>query len=293
MYPSGIVSLWPGGRNRYLPPLSAPDGQISASVSGHAPTSACYDFATVRADVLPAPDRRFKRGACERFLDALSGAWRRLARIGTMFSTFWGGVMKRLSLFLSLVLAALLFVPVSHAARFSVNLSGPAESPPNSSLGSGSGFVDLDPILHTLRVSFTFSGLTGNTTASHIHCCVVPNGTAGVATTTPTFPGFPLGVTSGSYDVVLDMTQASSWNPAFITAHGGTPAGAEAALSAGIAATQAYLNVHTSTVPGGEIRGFLIPVTQADIPTLAEWAVGALAVVLLLLGMARIRRRAV
>jgi hypothetical protein len=200
--------------------------------------------------------------------------------------------MKRLSLFLSLVLATMLFVPVSHAVRFSVNLSGAAESPPNASLGTGSGLVEFDPNLHTLHVSFSFTGLTGNTTASHIHCCVAPNGTAGVATTTPTFPGFPLGVTSGSYDVVLDTTQASTWNPAFITANGGTAAGAEAALAAGMAASQAYLNVHTTTVPGGEIRGFLLAVVPAIlVPTLSEWAIGALAAALLLLGLARMRRR--
>jgi hypothetical protein len=100
-----------------------------------------------------------------------------------------------------------------------------------------------------------------------------------------------LGVTSGSYDVVLDMTQASSWNPAFITAHGGTTAGAEAALAAGMAAGQAYLNVHTTTVPGGEIRGFLMPAIPTNVPTLGEWAIGGLIVIMLLLGIMRVRRR--
>jgi hypothetical protein len=47
------------------------------------------------------------------------------------------------------------------------------------------------------------------------------------------------------------------WNPAFITAHGGTPASAETALLAGLAANEAYLNIHSNTHPGGEIRGFL------------------------------------
>ena len=199
--------------------------------------------------------------------------------------------MKRLSIVFGLVLATMLFAPASHAVRFSVNLSGPAEAPPNASLGTGSGFVDYDPTLHTLRVSFSFSGLTGNTTASHIHCCVLPNGTAGVATTTPTFAGFPLGVTSGSYDVLLDLRLASSWNPAFITANGGTPASAENVLAAGMDATSAYLNVHTTAFPGGEIRAFLVAQQATNVPTLSEWAIGALAVVLLLLGMARMRRR--
>ena len=55
------------------------------------------------------------------------------------------------------------------------------------------------------------------------------------------------------------MTLASSYNPAFVTAHGGTVAGAEADLLAGLKAGQAYLNIHSSTFPGGEIRGFLRP----------------------------------
>jgi len=83
-----------------------------------------------------------------------------------------------------------------------------------------------------------------------------------VATTVPTFPGFPLGVTSGTYNDTLDLTQASSFNPAFVTANGGTPASAEAALAAALAADKAYLNIHTTVSPGGEISGFLEPVPE-------------------------------
>jgi len=67
----------------------------------------------------------------------------------------------------------------------------------------------------------------------------------------------------------FDMTLASSWNPAFITANGGTPAGAEAALVAGAAAGEAYLNIHSTVVPGGEIRGFLVPVPEPGTLSLA------------------------
>ena len=56
----------------------------------------------------------------------------------------------------------------------------------------------------------------------------------------------------------FDLTDAWSWNSAFITAQGGTPGGAEAALLAGLAAGKAYLNVHSTYRPGGEIRGFLV-----------------------------------
>jgi len=191
------------------------------------------------------------------------------------------------------VAACMVMSSVTSAATFVTTLSGPAENPPNASPGTGSSTVVLDTAAHTLAVSVVFSGLSSPTTASHIHCCAAPPATAIVATTTPTFPGFPLGVTSGTYNVVLDTTQASSWNPAFITANGGTPLTAEATLAAGMAAGQAYLNVHTVAIPAGEIRGFLVAQAAAstNIPTLSEGVLVALALLLALSAFAVIRRR--
>jgi hypothetical protein len=127
-----------------------------------------------------------------------------------------------------------------------------------------------------MHVHVDFSGLTGPTTASHIHAATASpgTGTAGVATTTPYFTGFPIGVTSGTYDNVLDMTSSSSYNPSYITANGGSTASAEAALFAALAADKAYLNIHTQTFPGGEIRGFLTPVPEPE--TLALVGAGAI-----------------
>ena len=125
--------------------------------------------------------------------------------------------------------------------------------------------MKYDNVAHTLFIDVSWSGLVGPTTASHIHAptVVAGTGTAGVATTSPYFSGFPIGVTSGSYVNTLDLTLASSYNnPAYITANGGTTAGAEAALAAAIAADEAYLNIHTSVFPGGEIRGFLVEVPE-------------------------------
>jgi hypothetical protein len=165
--------------------------------------------------------------------------------------------MKAQSLLLAMLIAA---APLSASIiTYDANLSGANENPATASLGIGFAIVTIDDIANTMRVQVTFSNLTTATTASHIHCCVLPPGNTGVATTLPTFTGFPLGVTSGTYDNTFDMTLASSYNPAFVAAHGGTTATAEAALLAGIAAGQAYLNIHTSMFQSGEIRGVLAP----------------------------------
>lgn len=136
---------------------------------------------------------------------------------------------------------------------------------------SGEGFVSavFDTTAHTLVVEATFSDLTGLTTVAHIHCCVDPPGTVGVATYPSTFPGFPAGVTSGSYSspTPIDLTLTSSYTAGFLTNFGGgTVAGAEAALLAGLLDGSAYFNVHTSFSQGGEIRGFLHEVLPVPEP---------------------------
>jgi hypothetical protein len=153
--------------------------------------------------------------------------------------------------------------------QYVVAMSGPNESPPNASPGTGSATVVIDAVAHTMSLNMSWTGLTGTTTACHIHAATAVPGvsTAGVATTTPYFAGFPIGVTSGNYVNTLDMTQASSYNPSYITAHGGTTAQAEADLFQAIADGKAYLNVHSSTFGGGEIRGFLLPGGTPAVPT--------------------------
>jgi len=157
--------------------------------------------------------------------------------------------------------ATLTFVPSGPAVP---GLSSLNENPahPESS-GTGNAVVTWDTVTNIMTVSVVFSGLTTPNTAAHIHCCVASPGNAGVATTTPTFTGFPSGTTSGTYSHSFDMLNATSYNPAFITSHGGTVASAEAALLAGLQAGQTYLNIHTSMFGGGEIRGFLV--TPVDV----------------------------
>jgi len=192
-----------------------------------------------------------------------------------------------LSLAALAIAAAAATVPAAaHEVEYQAILSGPNESPPNGSPGTGFADVLFDLDLETMRVQVNFSGLVGTTSASHIHCCTAAagTGTAGVATVTPTFVDFPLGVTSGTYDRTYDLTLASSYNSAFITANGGTVSGAMNALLFGLADGKGYLNIHTSAFPGGEIRGFLAPVPEPETYALM---LGGLAV----LGWAARRRR--
>ena len=154
------------------------------------------------------------------------------------------------------------------------NLGEPATA--NGSLGTGSVSVLFNDDDFTMTVNVTFSGLTGLATASHIHCCttVAGAGSAGVATPTPSFPGFPTGVTSGSYSQTFDLTQASSWNAAFITANGGTVSSEFAAFSTDLTDGKAYLNIHSSTSAGGEIRTFLVPAPVPEPSTYALMLAG-------------------
>jgi CHRD domain/PEP-CTERM motif len=155
-------------------------------------------------------------------------------------------------------------------------LNGTSESPANTSPGKGFAIVTINTMTQTIEVNVTFSGLETGDTATLIHCCTaMPGaGNAVVATTTPSFPGFPLGVTAGSYDQVFDLTASSTYNPAFVIDQGSV-ANAETALLAGLADGEAYLNIHTTAFPGGEIRGFFPAAATVPAPEPSSlWLLG-------------------
>lgn len=155
----------------------------------------------------------------------------------------------------------------SHAAIFSYGavLNGANVTVPVATPATGFANVFIDTVAQTMEVKADFADLLTPNTAAHIHCCTVTpgSGAAGVASITPTFTGFPTGATSGSYDHIFDLTNANSYNPAFVTANGSI-AGAEAALLAGLASGEAYFTIHTSGFPGGEVAGFFHAVPEPE-----------------------------
>jgi hypothetical protein len=170
------------------------------------------------------------------------------------------------------------------ASAMMLNWAGSLSPEVAGATGSGSVWVAFDTVTHDLHINATFSGLSAPTTAAHIHCCTaVPGaGTVGVAVDTPSLPGFPLGVTFGTFAGIFDLDDPLNFTPAYVTANGGTAAGATASLIAGLNAGRAYFNIHSTRFPGGEIRAF--PTAVPEPATLAIFALG-------LVGLAAAKRK--
>ncbi len=127
--------------------------------------------------------------------------------------------MKKIFSLIAITVALLVFSEAAKAAPmvFTTTLSGANEVPPVISPGVGNAIVTVDGNIMTVNANF--SGLLSNTIAAHIHCCVPPGVNAMVATTTPSFPGFPLGVTSGllnplrkPHPLAVGMNERGAWN---------------------------------------------------------------------------------
>jgi hypothetical protein len=185
---------------------------------------------------------------------------------------------------LSILLAALGHTPAASAnlMNFGGTLSGANVTVPNNSPGTGAFAITLDPTAQTFQINVSFSNLTGTDTAAHIHCCSLTQSSAGGATVLPSWPGFPLGVTQGTYSSpVFNLLDPSFYTPTFITAQGGVGP-AEAALVSGIENGEAWFGIHTTTFPTGEIGAQILPAGE---PASLAVLVSALA------GFGIIRRR--
>jgi len=173
--------------------------------------------------------------------------------------------MKQVLSVLALAAAAGLATP-AFAQTYRAVLSGPGESPPNAS--PGTSLVTIDISGTNLMIDAPFRDLLAPTTVAHIHCCTTTAFT-GAAPPAIGFADFPTGVRAGSYSHSYSLSDDATYEPAFLSAHGGTATGAASALMDAINANEAYVNIHSTAFPNGEIRGFLV---AAPIPEPAEWA---------------------
>ena len=108
-------------------------------------------------------------------------------------------------------------------------LDAASEVPPNDSKGAGQGTFDYDTATRLLQWHITYVGLTGDATAGNVHGPAVAGATADI--TRP----FPLAASPIEGSATLTRAQGA-W------------------LRAGML----YVNVHTATNPGGEIRGQIV-----------------------------------
>lgn len=134
---------------------------------------------------------------------------------------------------------------------YSATLNGATEVPPTGSSATGMAWLTLNG--DWLAVNVTFSGLLGGpAVAAHIHCCTNPGTNVGAAVPFVNFPALAAGTFMANYD----LTSMATYSSTFLASNGGTAAVAEAALIVGLNAGMAYVNIHNTTFPGGEIEGF-------------------------------------
>jgi hypothetical protein len=148
--------------------------------------------------------------------------------------------------------------PKSNVVNFQVTLS-PSGEPPGlqgNPTGTGSFTATLDTVTNLFTYTGTFSGLTSNVNNGHIHGPFTPGGAATTASPIinfntlagATFVGFG---TANSGSVSGSVTLSASTQ--FTAGINGDSA--KKLLLAG----KTYVNIHTVTNGGGEIRAQLVP----------------------------------
>jgi hypothetical protein len=154
--------------------------------------------------------------------------------------------------------ALILALPrVALAETVHVQLTGYEEVPALSSAAGGRFRAFIDDAAGTIRYALSYSGLTGDVLMAHIHFgqLSVNGGISVWLCQTAEFVDptglAPTCVQSGTVTGLL--TQANVVGPA---EQGIAPAEFDEIVAA-IRAGVAYVNVHSATFPGGEIRGQL------------------------------------
>jgi hypothetical protein len=158
-----------------------------------------------------------------------------------------------------LVAAGIAALPaVASAEVFIARLSGNEEVPSIATPAAGQFVLNFNPATNTATYSLAYANLVGNVVQSHIHVgqpgvnggiaiwlCGTP-GTAGPVGT-PTCSGTVTGNATGTIDA------AKVVGPVGQLVNATELADVVRMLRTG----SAYVNVHTTAVPGGEIRGLI------------------------------------
>ena len=165
--------------------------------------------------------------------------------------------MRYLALAVAVVAATLGVTPSVQAQEvFGAHLSGVQEVPPIYSQGHGFALVGIDYDAETVGYSVVYFNLGSNATQAHIHFGTPGVNGAIVAFLCSNLPGKPAGVQACPNAPGLN-TISGTLTTADVQAVGaqGIGIGDFDALAAIIDSSAAYVNVHTATFPGGEVRG--------------------------------------
>ena len=151
--------------------------------------------------------------------------------------------------------------PVSKIVKFAATLNPAGElgaTLNGNPSGSGTFQASLDTSTHQFTYTLQFSGLTANVNNAHIHGPFVLGGTANSAGVILNFNNAAAGLTIVGLN---SATSGSSTGTVSLTATNtaiGTSAIHGDSIEKLLLAGATYVNVHTTTNPGGEIRGQIL-----------------------------------
>ena len=149
--------------------------------------------------------------------------------------------MRLATLILGAALSTVMAGSALAQTTYTATINAAQEVPTNASVATGSATVILNAAQTQLSVSVNFANLGGTYSASHIHGPAVPGTNAGVKWG---FVGVPAGW------VFSNSNHNGTISNFLVT---GITATDVANLNAGLF----YVNLHSNTFPGGEIRGQL------------------------------------
>ena len=147
---------------------------------------------------------------------------------------------------------------------YTFNLEESQTVPRSGGTGTGSCTVVLNETASTADVSCSYSNMTSNVIAAHIHGPASPG--------QPAVVEVPLTESGGTAGTIQDLGLALSAQQVQDMRNG-----------------LQYVNVHSVNHGGGEIRGQIV--NGVTIPTISQWGLILLAVLLVTAGGAMIRRR--